>query len=46
MCIDDEKLCLLLYADDIVLLAERGNEIQYLLNIWHLWCQNRMIDRW
>ena len=33
-----EKVCLLLYADDIVLLAESSSELQILLNALNDWC--------
>jgi len=38
--IDDEKLCILLYADDIVLLSESENDLQTILNAVHKWCQS------
>ena len=41
--IDEEKICLLLYADDIVLLAESSSDLQLLLNALYDWCgQNHM----
>ena len=41
--IDEEKICLLLYADDIVLLAESSCDLQLLLNALYDWCgQNHM----
>ena len=36
--IGDEKICILLYADDIVLLAETANDLQVLLDALHDWC--------
>ena len=36
--IGDEKICILLYADDIVLLAETANDLQVLLDALHAWC--------
>ncbi|XP_060589316.1 uncharacterized protein LOC132744577 [Ruditapes philippinarum] len=36
--IDDEIVCILLYADDIVLLAETERDLQCLLNGLHDWC--------
>ena len=39
----DEKICILLYADDIVLLAETANDLQVLLDALHDWyCTNDM----
>jgi hypothetical protein len=34
----DEKLCILLYADDIVLIAENEHDLQLLLNALNDWC--------
>ena len=34
----DEKVCVLAYADDIVLLAESENELERLINITDEWC--------
>ena len=36
--IDGEKLAILLYADDIVLLAENENDLQLLLDVLNRWC--------
>ena len=36
--IDDEKICILLYADDIVLLADSDKNLQTLLNALNDWC--------
>ena len=36
--IDGEKLAILLYADDIVLLAENENDLQLLLDVFNRWC--------
>ena len=42
--IDNEKLCILLYADDIVLLAESENDLQSMLNVLNMWCtSNNMV---
>jgi len=35
----NEKLCILLYADDIVILAENEEELQILLNFVNNWCR-------
>jgi hypothetical protein len=41
--IGDEKLSILLYADDVVLLAESESDLQALLNALHSWCNvNKM----
>ena len=43
--VGDDKICMLLYADDIVLLANNENELQILLSSLHVndWClQNDM----
>ena len=41
--IGEEKHCLFLYADDIVLLAESSSDLQLLLNALNDWCgRNRM----
>jgi len=36
--LNDERISLLLYADDIVLLAENESDIQSMLNVVHEWC--------
>ena len=36
--IGDEKVCILMYADDVVLLARSEDELQVLLNALHDWC--------
>jgi hypothetical protein len=36
--IGDEKLSILLYADNVVLLAESESDLQALLNALHSWC--------
>jgi len=41
--VGDDKICMLLYADDIVLLANNENELQILLSSLNDWClQNDM----
>ena len=36
--IDDERVSILLYADDIILLAEMEAVLQYLLDVLYNWC--------
>ncbi len=35
----NEKLCILLYANDIVILAENEKQLQILLNFVNDWCK-------
>ena len=35
---DDDKVCILLYADDIVLLGDTEQDLQFVLNALHDWC--------
>ena len=42
--IGDTKVCILLYADDIVLLAESANDLQCLLNALSVWCVNNKMS--
>ncbi|CAG2248147.1 unnamed protein product [Mytilus edulis] len=42
--IEEEKICILLYADDIVLLAENESDLQMLLNVLHMWCHKNDIS--
>ena len=42
--INGEKLSILLYADDIVVLAENKRDIQSLLDIISEWCNNNKIN--
>ena len=37
---DDERVSILLYADDIVLLAENENDLQSMLNLLDTWCSS------
>ena len=37
---DNDKICILLYADDIVILAENEAQLQLLLNFTDTWCKN------
>ena len=41
--IDDEKIAVLLYADDLVLIAASEGDLQILLNELNVWCQNNCI---
>ena len=36
--VDGEKICILLYADDFVLLANSEQDLQSLLNATYTWC--------
>ena len=38
VCIGDIKISILLYADDIILLAESESDLQNMLNMVRLWC--------
>ena len=38
--LDDERVSLLLYADDIVILSNDENGMQTMLNTLHEWCKN------
>ena len=42
--IDDEKIGILLYADDIVLMAENENDLQVLLNVLSKWCATNCLN--
>ena len=42
--IDGEKVGMLVYADDIVLLAENEEELQQLLHELNLWCENNKLE--
>ncbi len=43
MKIDNKKVSILIYADDIVLLSDTENGLQAILNVVHKWGQNFMI---
>ena len=36
--IDNERVCILLYADDIVLIAENESDLQDMLTMLSTWC--------
>ena len=38
--INGENICILLYADDIVILSENEQKLQYMLNKVSDWCKN------
>ena len=38
ICIDNENVSILMYADDIVLIAENDEELQHMLNELKNWC--------
>ena len=41
--VENEKICIMVYADDIVILTESSTELQVLLNALYDWCgQNNM----
>ena len=42
--IDQEKISILLYADDIVLISDTEEELQEMLNLVHSWCQHWKLD--
>ena len=42
--VKDDNICLLLYADDIVLLEENENDIQHVLDILWKWCEKWRIN--
>ncbi len=37
---DKDKICILLFADDIVILAENESQLQKLLDFVNTWCNN------
>ena len=39
----EEKDKLLLYADDLVLLAENENDMQLLLDMLYVWCRDNTL---
>ena len=38
--IDNERVCILLYADDLVLLTENEKDLQFMLDALYGWCKN------
>ena len=42
--INGEKVCILAYADDVVLLAENENELQVLMNELNIWCEQNKLE--
>ncbi len=36
---DNDKICILFYADDIVILTEDAAQLQLLLNFTNTWCK-------
>mgnify|MGYP003686683855 CR=1 FL=1 len=42
--VNDDNICLLLYAVDIVLLAENENDMQHVLDILWKWCEKWRIN--
>ena len=42
--IESEKNCILLYADDIVLIAENENDLQLLIDILNTWCKHKALN--
>lgn len=42
--IGNEKLCILLYADDIVLICENENDLQVMLNSLNSWCTSNYMS--
>ena len=42
--IGNEKICILLYADDVVFLSENENDLQKILNTLECWCCNNDIN--
>lgn len=42
--IDEEIVCMLLYADDVVLIAENENDLQLLLDVLDSWCSKNFLS--
>ena len=42
--IDDEKVCILIYADNVILIAYTEEELQLLLNCLHRWCERNSLN--
>ena len=41
--IDGENIAILLYADEVVLMAENTEDIQKLINVLDIWCNNNCL---
>ena len=41
--IDNEKLAILLYADDVVLLTENEKDLQKIMDVFNFWCTNNAL---
>ena len=42
--IDGENVCILLYADDVILIADSEDELQTLLDCLHRWCERNCLN--
>lgn len=42
--IDEDLICVLLYADDVVLMAENESDLQVLLDVLSSWCSNNFLS--
>jgi hypothetical protein len=41
--IDNDKLAMVLYADDVVLLSENEKDLQKMLDVLNIWCKNNAL---
>ena len=41
---EGERICILLYADDVVLLGENESDLQTMLNVLTAWCGRKSYD--
>jgi hypothetical protein len=41
--IENEKLAMVLYADDVALLAENEKDLQKMLDVHNFWCKNNAV---